>query len=142
MRLLIYMNLSPKWVDFLESAGFEAAHWTTLGAPDATDPELMTFAMSHGYVILTHDLDFGAILAATQSKGPSVVQVRADDLDPAAIGPQIVAALRQAGEALTEGALLTVNPARSRITLLPINREISGNADGHTGERRVSFQED
>ncbi|RHW17444.1 hypothetical protein D1610_10815 [Sphingomonas gilva] len=141
MRLLIDMNLSPKWADFLEGAGYEATHWSKLGAPDATDPELMTFATSHGYVIITHDL-FGAILAATQGMGPSVVQVRADDLDPAAIGPQIVAALHQAGQALTEGALVTVDPARSRITLLPINREISGNANAHTGELPASFNED
>lgn len=121
MRLLIDMNLSPAWVEFLEQAGFEAAHWSRLGAHDATDPELMAFAAAHGYVVLTHDLDFGAILAASRDNGPSVVQIRADDLTPSAIGSQIVAALGQAQTALTAGALVTVDPGRSRITLLPIS---------------------
>lgn len=32
MKLLIDMSLSPSWVDLLISAGFEAAHWSALGA--------------------------------------------------------------------------------------------------------------
>lgn len=120
MRLIIDMNLSPAWVEFLEQAGFEAAHWSRLGAHDATDPELMAFATAHGYVVLTHDLDFGAILAASRGNGPSVVQIRADDLTPSAIGSQIITALGQAQTALAVGALVTVDPGRSRITLLPI----------------------
>ena len=37
----------------------------------------MAFAGANGCVVLTHDLDFGAILAATQGRKPSVVQIRA-----------------------------------------------------------------
>jgi predicted nuclease of predicted toxin-antitoxin system len=29
----------------------------------------MAYAKSHGLVVLTHDLDFGAILAATRAEG-------------------------------------------------------------------------
>jgi predicted nuclease of predicted toxin-antitoxin system len=47
MRLLIDMNLSPKWAEFL-AAGFEAAHWSALGAAKAPDPEIMMFAMANG----------------------------------------------------------------------------------------------
>jgi predicted nuclease of predicted toxin-antitoxin system len=32
MRLLIDMNLSPKWVGYLTEAGFEAVHGSALGA--------------------------------------------------------------------------------------------------------------
>lgn len=44
MKLLIDMNLSPDWVSTLDEAGFEAAHWSDLGAVDATDKEIMTYA--------------------------------------------------------------------------------------------------
>lgn len=81
----------------------------------------MMFAGSHGYVILTHDLDFGAILATTQGAAPSVVQIRADNLSPASLSSAVIGALLQAQDALAAGALVTVDPARSRITLLPIN---------------------
>ena len=120
MRLLIDMNLSPKWVEFLNDAGLEATHWSALGAANAPDPELMAFAKTHDYVILTNDLDFGAILAASGGSGPSVVQIRADDLSIGAIGQPVVAALHQAKEAIEAGALVTVDPKRARVTLLPI----------------------
>jgi len=42
----------------------------------------MAYASVNGYVVLTHDLDFSAILAATQGEKPSVVQIRADDVSP------------------------------------------------------------
>ena len=101
MRLLIDMNLSPKWVGFLNDAGFEATHWSALGAANAPDPELMAFAKTHDYVILTNDLDFGAILAASGGSGPSVVQIRADDLNPSVVGEKVITALGQATDAIT-----------------------------------------
>jgi predicted nuclease of predicted toxin-antitoxin system len=122
MRFLIDMNLSPKWVGFLANAGFDAVHWSDLGSHDASDPELMLFAKAGGYVILTHDLDFGTILAATSGESPSVVQVRADDLRIASIGPQIISGLLQLRAELIEGALVTIEPDRVRVTVLPIGR--------------------
>ncbi len=76
MKLLIDMNLSPEWVDELESHGWHAVHWSTVGVPAATDRMIMDWAREHGYVVFTHDLDFGAVLAATRAIGPSVIQVR------------------------------------------------------------------
>jgi predicted nuclease of predicted toxin-antitoxin system len=82
----------------------------------------MTYAKTNGYVILTHDLDFGAILAATGVGGPSILQIRADDLSPHVIGTQIVGALKQAVDAIEDGALVTVDPTRARIMMLPIGQ--------------------
>jgi predicted nuclease of predicted toxin-antitoxin system len=72
------------------------------------------------YVVLTHDLDFGAILAATHGEKPSVVQIRAEDVSPDVIGKHVVIALRQMASELEEGALLTVDPNRTRLSLLPL----------------------
>lgn len=120
MKLLIDMNLSPRWTHLLTGAGIEAAHWSALGANDAPDLEIMAYAKVADYVVLTHDLDFGAILAATQGKKPSVVQIRASDVSPDVIGPQVVAALRQMASELDEGVLLTVEPSRARLRVLPL----------------------
>jgi predicted nuclease of predicted toxin-antitoxin system len=120
MRLLIDMNLSPRWVGLLNGAGIDAAHWSTIGAHNAPDPMIMAYAAEHDYVVLTHDLDFGAILAATQGEKPSVVQVRAEDVSPDAIGVQVVAALRQMAVELQEGALLTIDTNRMRLRVLPL----------------------
>jgi len=35
MKLLLDMNLSPRWVGVLADAGIEAAHWSLLGAKNA-----------------------------------------------------------------------------------------------------------
>ena len=70
----------------------------------------------------THDLDFGAILAATHGDKPSVVQIRSEDVSPDIIGKQVVTALRQMAVELEQGALLTINPNRIRIRILPLRR--------------------
>lgn len=123
MRLLVDMNLSPRWTGFLAGAGIEAAHWSALGAATAPDAEIMAFAKTHDYVVLTHDLDFSAILAATQGAKPSVVQIRSGDVSPDAVGPAVVDAVRQMADDLERGALLTVEPNRRRIRLLPLQPE-------------------
>jgi predicted nuclease of predicted toxin-antitoxin system len=65
-------------------------------------------------------LDFGAILAATHGEKPSVVQIRSEDVSPDLIGKQVIAALRQMARELEEGALLTVDPKRTRMSMLPL----------------------
>jgi len=80
----------------------------------------VAYAARLGLAVLTHDLDFSAILAATKGKKPIVVQVRAQNISPEAIGTHIVAALRHTGAELADGALLTIDPDRTRIRLLPL----------------------
>ena len=120
MKVLIDMNLSPHWVNRLNAAGLPAVHWSSVGRMDAADIEVMAYAAKHDYVVLTHDLDFSAILAATQGTKPSVVQIRSDNLSLAAIGEPLIAALQQMTPELAAGALLTVDPGRARLNLLPL----------------------
>ena len=123
VKLLVDMNLSPRWLAVLEQAGHQAAHWSALGAPTAPDTEIMAYAAANGFTVLTHDLDFGAILAATGGKKPSVVQIRAEDVSPDAIATHVVTALLQMQSELEEGALLTIDPKRRRLRLLPLLRK-------------------
>src|ERR1043165_2629701 len=44
MKLLVDMNLSPRWVQFLERNQFSAVHWHGVGDPNALDVELMSHA--------------------------------------------------------------------------------------------------
>ena len=44
MKLLIDMNLSPRWIAVLASAGIESVHWSTLGKRDARDTEIISYA--------------------------------------------------------------------------------------------------
>lgn len=123
MKLLLDMNLSPKWARTLADKGFETTHWISIGAATASDPEIMAYARAHGYAVLTQDLDFSAILAVTQGKKPSVIQIRADDLNPNVIGDQVIAALVKSEPELERGALVTIDPKRTRVRLLPLSIE-------------------
>jgi hypothetical protein len=69
MKLLVDMNLSPDWVPFLNSAGFEAIHWSLVGNCRAEDREIMEWAREDSFVVFTHDLDFGTLLALTPGSG-------------------------------------------------------------------------
>jgi len=120
MKLLVDMNLSPRWIRVLTDAGIDAAHWSSLGLANAPDSEIMRYASTHDYVVLTHDLDFSAILAATHGDKPSVVQIRAEDVSPDVIGANVITALRQMTEELEQGALVTVDPNRTRLRVLPL----------------------
>jgi len=80
----------------------------------------MGYARANDYIVLTHDLDFGAILAATHGEKPSVVQIRADDVSPRTIGKQVIAALLQMALELEDGALLTIDTSRTRVRVLPL----------------------
>lgn len=120
MRLLLDMNLSPKWVMFLEQYGFEAAHWSEVGTASAPDSEIMAYAKSNAFIVLTNDLDFGSILASTGGDAPSVVQLRTDDCRVESIGDLVVKSIEQATVQLEAGALVTVHTSKMRITSLPI----------------------
>jgi len=120
MKLLVDMNLSPEWVETFRAAGREAAHWSTLGDPRAVDADIMDYARVNGWVVFTHDLDFGTLLAHTQAGGPSVLQVRAQDVSPDHLGPLVGRTLRQFATQLEAGALVTVDEARQRVRLLPL----------------------
>ena len=126
MKLLLDMNLAPRWVGFLQEEGFEAVHWSTVGDPRASDATIMEWARRGGYVVFTHDLDFSALLAAADATGPSVLQVRTQDVLPEAIGRDVVRVLRMRSEALEQGAVVTVDEVASRVRVLPLRRPSGG----------------
>jgi predicted nuclease of predicted toxin-antitoxin system len=73
--------------------------------------------------VITHDLDFGTILAVTHGKKPSVVQIRSMDISPDVVAAQTIAALHHAEVDLAAGALLTIEPDRARLRILPLRSD-------------------
>ena len=122
MKVLVDMNLSPRWAAGLQSRGFESVHWSQVGAAAAPDEEVLAWCAANTHVLFTHDLDFGAILAASKGRNPSVVQLRTENVVPEAMLPQVADALRQVENELGKGALVTIEPNRHRVRLLPLTR--------------------
>ena len=122
MKLVVDVNLPPKWVEFLATRGIEAVHWSQVGDLRATDATIMTWARDGGYVVLTSDLDFSAMLATSGAAGPSILQVRAQDVFPESLGAQVVRVLQEQSEALESGAIVTIDEIAARVRILPIRR--------------------
>lgn len=112
-----------RWAAELQSRGFEAVHWSGTGSASASDEEVLGWCASHGHVLFTHDLDFGAILAASKDRGPSVIQLRTENVTPEAMAQQVASTFRQLEGLLAAGALVTIEPGRHRARLLPLNRQ-------------------
>lgn len=119
-KILIDMNLSPDWVSVLEHQGWSAVHWSTVGDPCATDQMIMKWAVRNGYMVFTHDLDFGTMLALTHEIGPSVLQIRGQDVLIDHMESIVIAALRQHATDLASGALVVVDESKCRVRILPI----------------------
>jgi len=122
MKILIDMNLSPDWVIVLQKNGIDAVHWSSVGTHHATDREIMNYAFRNDQIVFTHDLDFGDVLAATGAKGPSVIQVRSEDITPDKNHKLILKALNQFSDRLEKGALITLVPGKMRARILPLKR--------------------
>jgi predicted nuclease of predicted toxin-antitoxin system len=120
MKILLDMNMPGVWEAFLNAAGHSAIHWSRVGDIRADDTEIMDWARSNSHMVLTHDLDFGSLLFLTNATAPSVVQVRAEHIVPKIVGAAVLEALAVAADALESGALVTIDPRRHRIRLLPL----------------------
>lgn len=120
MKLVVDIGLSPGWVELFQEHGYEAVHWSEVGDPRAPDTVIMAWAREHGHIVFAHDLDFSRILALTRASGPSVFQVRTEDVLPSGIGAFVVRALQQHGEALRAGAIVVLDATSARARILPI----------------------
>ena len=105
------------------ASAIESVHWSRIGDPRAEDSEIIEYARNNSYIVFTHDLDFGAILALTGASGPSVIQVRTQDILPSYLSARLIQVLDEAKEFLESGALIVVDEGRSRIRILPLNSE-------------------
>lgn len=114
------MNLSPLWVEAFAEYSIEAVHWSSIGDPRAKDYVIMSWARQNDHVIFTHDLDFGALLALTKTSGPSVIQVRTQNIHPSHLAPTVAAQIKTNEEALKTGALIVIDERRARVRILPL----------------------
>jgi predicted nuclease of predicted toxin-antitoxin system len=121
LQIVVDLSLSPPhWVTLLTAQGWHAVHWSTVGVPTAPDTVIMSWARTHSFVVFTNDLDFATILALTHAAGPSVIQMRTQDVLPDQAGARVVSAIRQHEADLLTGAIVVIDEARLRTRILPL----------------------
>ena len=82
MKFLADMGISPRTVLFLCNLGHEALHLHEQGLDRMSDPEIMEKARNEDMVLLTHDLDFADLAAASGDRLPSVIVFRHRNMPP------------------------------------------------------------
>jgi predicted nuclease of predicted toxin-antitoxin system len=80
----------------------------------------MEWALANCHIIFTHNLDFGTTLALTRATGPSVLQIRGQNVLPDHMEKVVIGALQQHDTDLAAGALVVVDEAKRRVRILPI----------------------
>ena len=122
MRFLADMGISPRTVDYLQDLGYDATHLHEEGLDRLSDSDVITKARRERRVLLTHDLDFGELIALSEARLPSIVTFRLRSMQPNNVNRHLRAIIEQHREALESGALVTVTEGHIRVRRLPIER--------------------
>jgi predicted nuclease of predicted toxin-antitoxin system len=120
VRFLVDMNLSPAIADGLRSLRFDAVHVRDVGLARASDEEIFRFAAGERRTIVTADLDFADIVAASGIDVVSVILLRLRNTSPSRGLARLEAVLSLVAEPLATGAIVIVSEDRIRIRSLPI----------------------
>jgi predicted nuclease of predicted toxin-antitoxin system len=121
VRFLIDNALSPIVARSLREAGHDAVHVRDYNLQRASDGEIFERAATELRVVVSADTDFGTLLALRQAIRPSVVLFRGPtSRAPEALATRLIAELPATTAALDQGCILTIEPGRCRLRLLPI----------------------
>ena len=120
MRFLADMGISPVTVAFLGGLGHDATHLHDEGLDELEDPDIFAKARDENRVLLTHDLGFGELVAATGSRLPSVIVFRLRNMRPDRVNHFLHRIIADHQEALERGAIVSVTEGQIRVRLLPI----------------------
>jgi predicted nuclease of predicted toxin-antitoxin system len=120
MKFLADMGISPKTVDFLQNLGHQAVHLHQEGLDRLSDAEILEKARLNGSILLTHDLDFGDLLAASEANLPSVMIFRWRNMRPELVNLHLRGILAQHAQDLELGVIVTIAEGGIRIRRLPI----------------------
>jgi predicted nuclease of predicted toxin-antitoxin system len=122
MKILLDQGVPRSAAALLRAAGIDAVHTAEVGLATATDERILEFAETEGYVVVTLDADFHALLALAGARSPSVIRIRQARLGAAAVVTIVQSVVQQASAELEQGALVTVQAGRVRVRRLPIIR--------------------
>lgn len=120
MKLLADMGVSQTVVKSLRAIEYDAKHLREEGLQCLPDPLIIEKAKIEERVILTFDLDFGDLMAASKDELPSVIIFRLKNTSPQFVFSRLITVLQNCADELTTGAVIIVSDERYRLRSLPI----------------------
>lgn len=123
MNFLLNMNVHRDMTAPLEKRSHVCRHVGDIGMSRAKDVEIVAEAKRTGETIITHDLDYGHLLAFSGDSAPSVIILRLRNLQTADIISRMDSVWKDIESALLEGAIVSLSDKSLRIRTLPIEAE-------------------
>ena len=120
MRFLADMGISQQVVEWLRTNGHEAMHLRDEGLQRLPNGEILQKAAQEQRIVLTFDLDFGEILAASAGQIVSVILFRLRNTRSDFVVQRLASVLSSSGDDLLRGAIVVVEDGRHRVRSLPI----------------------
>lgn len=122
MRFLADMGISPRTVAYLRESGHDAIHLNDQNLGRLPDPEILDKARSEERILLTHDLDFGELIAASAAHLPSVIIFRLRNMRPDSLNRYMAVILKEHEDLLENGFILSVTEGQTRARSLPLEQ--------------------
>ncbi|OQY88056.1 MAG: hypothetical protein B6D38_10860 [Anaerolineae bacterium UTCFX1] len=123
MNFLLNMNIRREMIAPLQERGHICRHVGDIGMSRAKDVEIVAEAKKTGETILTHDLDYGNLLAFSGDNAPSVIILRLRDLRSDEISSRLDVVWSEIELPLRNGAIVSISDRSLRIRNLPIEVE-------------------
>ena len=103
MRFLADMGASMRIVEWLRASGHDVIHLRDEKLQKLANGEIFRKAIRERRIVLTFDLDFGEIAAASGGSSVSVILFRLRNTRADFVVQRLNAVLEQSSEALTQG---------------------------------------
>jgi len=121
MKYLLDQGLARSTVDYLREIGIESEHVGNLGMAAASDLEILEEGRKRGWVVVTLDADFHALMALSELSFPSVIRIRIEGMKGDKVASIISRVHEAAARDLEEGSAVTVTERRIAIRRFPLS---------------------
>ena len=122
MRLFLDQGLPRSAVGHLLQQGIASTHAGEAGLTTASDAAILDQCRKEGWIVVTLDADFHALLALSGATVPSVIRIRIEGLRGEALAILLAKVLEACEKDLTEGAMISVTENGIRVRRLPLLR--------------------
>jgi predicted nuclease of predicted toxin-antitoxin system len=120
MNFLLNMNMPRELGRRLNAVGHACRHVGDIGMSRASDTAIIEEAKRNKEVIVTHDLDYGHLLAFSGDPIPSVIIFRLRNTQLDSLFARIMSTWTEIEHPLEQGAIVVLEDAALRIRELPI----------------------
>jgi predicted nuclease of predicted toxin-antitoxin system len=120
VKFLVDMPLSPRLAEWLRAEGHEAIHAWDAGMSQATDADILQRARDEGRVVITADLDFPRLLAASQLPAPGIILFRGGAFSEEDVRTRLTDALRLVKPEELASSIVVIEKHRLRKRSLPV----------------------